>query len=220
MGTKKHTLAEGEWIGQVARAHGFRHWEDIWQHDCNAELRAVRGSASLLRAGDVLRLPEPERARAVRVRTGTRVTFQVRPRDEVRISIDGIAGYLESFGPIPFSAKAGGDPVAGQLTEEGQEIVVPIEHGDQEVEVELLGATRTYRLGDVGPAAERCGAFERLRNLGHSVDSHHAPIDARNDLDDEHLMHALLAFQRRYGLPVTGELDEATRDTLTKAYGV
>lgn len=64
-------------------------------------------------------------------------------------------------------------------------------------------------MGRIEPITEEPGVRARLRNLGYLRDT---------EADPELYKGALLRFQRRYSLDLTGEADDATRAKLLEAH--
>lgn len=69
------------------------------------------------------------------------------------------------------------------------------------------------RVGDMDPDTEISGLRKRLENLGLY------PRNMPESADREELLHlALIGFQQKMGLDLTGEIDEATRDALKREH--
>ena len=217
-----HIVKAGDWIGAIAEAYGFDHWSRIWDHACNAGLRELRGSPDLLLVGDEVQIPDTGETRGIRVRTGQRVVFDVRPRDVLRLKVVGLRSFIAAFGPVSFELEVGGEVIAGTLEDDGQEISVPLRPSASVARLTLLGAA-TYELsiGGLGPVDARKGAHARLLNLGYRGDFE--PGGSREDDGPQlgvgdPIAEAILAFQRRNNLPDTGELDDDTTNAIRVRY--
>ena len=68
------------------------------------------------------------------------------------------------------------------------------------------------QLGHLSPITEKGGVKERLANLGFECGD-------REDSLTTPFVSALRAFQQKYQLPATGELNAATRDKLKEVHG-
>src|ERR1043166_5851939 len=73
------------------------------------------------------------------------------------------------------------------------------------------GEPLTLRFGHLDPSSETSGVLKRLRNLGF----YDGDVD---DVADPELAGALVAFQRRYGLEISGIADDATRAKLQEVH--
>lgn len=89
----------------------------------------------------------------------------------------------------------------------------PIRHTTERATLLVEGARLVLQVGHLDPVPEPTGVKARLSNLGYPA----GPPDV-DDLDA--LRFSLELFQNDSGLPITGELDEATRQTLWEAHGV
>src|SRR5881296_4534588 len=72
-----YKVKRGDTIIEIARRHGFRGWEPIWQHEKNKELREARKYPDVLAPGDEIFIPEKE-TQDFRCETNKRHTFRVR----------------------------------------------------------------------------------------------------------------------------------------------
>jgi N-acetylmuramoyl-L-alanine amidase len=71
---------------------------------------------------------------------------------------------------------------------------------------------RDLNLGYIDPITEPSGVQQRLVNLGYEC-------DIGDDLTSPKMQNVLQAFQADRKLPVTGELDDATRMQIQQAHG-
>ena len=203
----EHTVAAGDCILSIAEENGF-HWETIWNHASNSQLKAARGDPNVLFPGDVVFVPEKRLKEATKptdqthkfVKKGTPGKVRLRlldwkrgPRKGARYSaeVDGVTveGTADGDGMIEFYARANARQVNLVVTEE----------------------TRTERyslqLGHVDPVTTDSGVKRRLENLGYLCEG------------EEALRGALLAFQKEKQLDETGEADDATRAALQRLHG-
>jgi hypothetical protein len=218
---KSHTVQAGDWIGAIAKVHGFSHWTQLWEHALNDALRLERPSPDLLMVGDEVRVPEPADARGVEVPTGNRVVFVVRERGDVlRLRIAGLGAYIAAFGPVDYHVEVGTEASSGSLTQEGQVIEIPLDPGSKKVVLTLLGEQRyEYPLGGLGPVEESQGAHFRLLNLGYASLQPQVEAAASPPEAEDPLTVALMAFQRLTGIQVTGFLNSETKAALLEHYG-
>lgn len=219
-----HVVRLGDWLGAIAREHGFEHWSAIWDHPANEGLRELRGSPDLLLVGDEVHIPD-DGVRGVEVRAGDRVVFVARgPTDMLRVRVRGLGPFIAAFGPVPFVLEVGPEVVEG-VVEEDQELCVPLDPGARRAKLTLMQSD-VYELdiGGLGPVGEDEGAHARLVNLGFRGDLEPGGPAERDDDDgeeegDEPRVLAVRAFQGRHGLERTGRLDESTRARIETEYG-
>ncbi len=203
----KHTVAPGDWIGAIAHAHGFKRWSDVWDHDVNAELRALRKTPNMLMVGDEVNIPGPEDQPGIDVASGQRVVFVARAQDDVlRLRLDGLAPFVKGLGPLDFKLEVGDQTVIGTIEKEQQIIEAPLPPSATEATLTLGGEmVLKYAIGGLGPAEEVGGARARLKNLSYQQD------------DDDEI--AFRTYQRWRGLEPTGQLDGPTLSEIITQYG-
>jgi hypothetical protein len=242
----QHTVQEGDCISSIADQYGL-FWQTIWNHSSNAALKQQRGDPNILKPGDTVFVPdrrekfeacatdqrhrfilkgvpaklrlrllmEPETEQTRGQRQPTRyppprdltgedpqVQEQVRddePRADVPyvVVIDGhiTEGRTDSDGKLEISIPPGA--TSGRL------IVEP--GTPQETDIPI-------RLGHLDPMGTVSGIKQRLANL---------TFDCGDTSDDETEAYAdaIRAFQRKYGLDCTGEMNEQTRRRLQEVHG-
>jgi len=200
--SSQYTVEQGDCISSIAFAHGFFP-DTIWNHPDNSALKQKRKDPNVLRAGDMVVIPEKEikeiseateqkhrfRKKGVPAKLKVRLLKKGKPRknEKYRLIIDGIPvegstdgdGFVEQ--PLPPNAR------------EGKLIV-----GDGK-------ETFLFRFGHVDPLDTEDGVAGRLHNLGYS---------AATDLPG-----ALKKFQSDHRLQVTGQVDDATRNKLKEIFG-
>lgn len=182
----------------------------IWDLPENAELRDARPDRWVLAPGDRVWVPEPT-CKGIEVAAGKRHTFQRRGTHcelRVQMLLNGKPRANERFTLV-----IDGERTQGVTDFDGVLIaMIPasarsgwLELGDDE-------EPRPIRLGDLDPIDTPRGVQARLADLAYyfeEVDGLLGPYSAQ----------AIRAFQRDVGLPATGALDDATRDSLLTAYG-
>lgn len=206
-----HIIRPGECITSVAARYGVSP-QALWQQ--NPELRAQRESPSVLNPGDRVNVPEPdERRNEAPFQTGGTVRYRVKvPTTSVRLTIlDDSGAPLKD---ADFELSAGALRRKGKTDGSGRlEVSVPVtvQRASLSVWFTQGGAPRVFplELGHLDPITEERGALQRLANLGLTFST-----------DPGDLAPALRSYQGREGLPVTGELDAATRARLLAQHGV
>lgn len=207
--TGEHVVGRGECLGSIAAANGL-FWQTVWDRPENSELRRRRENPNVLRAGDVVFVPD-RREKTESGATETRHRFRRR----------GVPSSLHLV-----LRHRNGDPIAGEAytltvdgrifegTTDGEGAIrqsVPPGAGSGTLRVPELGLSVTLRLGDLDPFDTVSGAKQRLSNLGYGC-------GPGPDLD-EATQQALRAFQADRGATQTGQLDDATRTQLRDAHG-
>ena len=227
--TRPYVVRSGEYITAIAHANGLDPIT-LWEHADNADLRKTRSHPEMLAPGDILYLPKPKAVKAPLTVGGDNAFVSNPPSVSVAITLNGsdgkpLAGKAvrveEACGKKDYTT--GGD---GSL-----QFNVPC---TTRVAVVRVVGTRTsfkVKVGNLDPHDSDAGALSRLRQLGFSGDeaavsaNGHPALqqtgDTTNDADaaQARLSQAVTAFQTAMGLPVTGQLDDATRSKLAEKYG-
>jgi Putative peptidoglycan binding domain len=204
------TIVEpGDCFYNLSRQEGF-HWETLWNHSDNADLRERRKHPNILLPGDQVFVPDltvkevarPTDRRHRFVQKGVQARFTVtlldmgRPRANERyvLTVNG-------------RSKEGCTNANGELTES----IPP----DAREGILRLGENReemTIHFGYIDPIEEIRGVQSRLKNLGF----YDAAID--DELTPE-TSAAIAEFQRSINLLADGELSGETRQALVQAHG-
>ena len=207
---KTHVIEKGDCLSSVAYRHGYLP-ATIWQHPDNAKLRELRGDPNVLLAGDALVIPDRDpleaacdtgkRHRFVRKAVPARFRLQLMNVDRPRA---GVAYRLTIDDAAPLEGTTPADGV----------IDVPIPPDARRGRLHLVedGADYELRFGELDPPGEGRGVRQRLTNLGYLRG------DDAESASAQQLAEALRMFQRRAGLPGTGEIDDATRQALVGAH--
>lgn len=197
-----HTVRPGECLSSIAHSRGL-FWETVWNHPDNSDLREQRGDPNCLTPGDRVFIPDrtlghvvatTDRSHTFRLRT-TPVPFRTRvivdgeplAAEPYTLIVDGttcLEGVTDAQGWVDELVAAGA--VRGVLAIDGREIRIGFRY---------LGPPETFE-----------GARHRLTNLGY--------LRPYGPLTPGAFRDSLERFQRDHDLPVTGELDDGTRDAL------
>ena len=214
---KYHRVAQGECFSSLAHQYGFESYRPIYDHPENLELRKHRLNPNILYPEDVIYIPDNElkevdaateqRHHFVLKREKTMFRLVVKDEDEkpfadtryeLAVDKDIFEGTTDGAGKIEQEIKA--NARSGQVTlyvkdDEGNEIVgvIPIE------------------FGHLDPVAEASGVQARLNNLGFECGK-------ADGVFGEKTQTALLAFQKKHGLPESGECCAATREKLRQMH--
>lgn len=238
-------VRNGDCINSIAFNHGF-FWQTLWNHDANSVLKALRKNPNILQEGDVVYIPDLTLKQECGP-TGTRHRFKLKgvpakfrlrvlrapgpPKSTVGPASSsrgrGKDSFLEDPEPdppakdepranVPYILDIEGHSIRGQTDGEGViECSIPPNARDGRLTVEPGSADELVlrlQLGHLNPSEELSGIKHRLANLGLGCGD-------VSDAPTPELAAALRVFQERHGLPVTGELDAATRDELVEAHG-
>jgi|SRR5579863_2562921 len=197
-------VSPGDSIPSIAKENGF-FWETIWNHPQNAALKAKRKDPNVLSPGDEVFVPDldlkeenrPTNAKHKFKLKGEQVKFKLqllmmgepRANEAYTLVVDG----------KPYKGTTGGD---GKL-----EHVIPADA--KSGKLQLKGGKEEYpvRIGHLNPIDDVSGVQQRLNNLGFNAGSEDGEMsDATTG--------AIKAFQKKYQLTVTGQMDGATKSKL------
>lgn len=199
-----HTVAQGESIASIAEVYG--HFADtIWEHPANAALKALREDPRVLLPGDRVSIPDL-RQKSVAAETGRTHRFRRRGIPavfSVRVVVDD-----QPLRDEPYVLEVDGHARGSGVTDAsgGLQAFVPPGAVEGVLRLERRGFSFPLRFGTLDPSTEASGVRERLRNLGFAAAT------------PEEVAASLRSLQRRFGLPETGEPDEATRRTIVRLH--
>lgn len=206
-----HQVRRGDTMITIARRHGYRSIDPIWNHPNNAELRKARPNPFVLAQGDSVFIPAKElgdhpcqtdRRHVFRVRAMTQWLDQVLV-DHANRPFAGKRYEVTVAGKV-FQGETGGD---GRVRHE-----IPLDAKQAALKLWTDDTpegciTWNLQLGHLEPVETTYGLKGHLANLGYDC----GPLD---DTASEQLEQALLAFQRDHKLSETGQSDDATRTKL------
>ncbi|MEM1033817.1 MAG: peptidoglycan-binding domain-containing protein [Myxococcota bacterium] len=211
---KPYVIRQGDYLVRVAHRLGFAPAE-VWNHPKNADLKAQRVDGAMLKAGDILFVPDrPARRNPFTKETTNRYVATV-PKLPVSLTL------THNDSPVADTAYtiAGLDPVVEGTTDADGNLSFEVDVHVREVIIELSDRRRfRMKLGDLDPIDEPSGARQRLTALGLYAATKEGE-DQYVAHDDHQFRAALRAFQRQRDLEPTAELDDATVAALRDAYG-
>jgi hypothetical protein len=207
-----YTLKAGEHLPAVAARFGFASTDPIWNHPANRALREKRKTPEILMEGDVLTIPDKTQKWVV-VATGATHSFVLhRATVELRLRLRDLAGR-----PIKSAScqlRVDGDERT--LTTDGDGIVkTTISPGAQRAVLVHGEQTFDIDIGRLDPVEEESGWHARLINLGYLA----GPLREAGACDPAEVRAAVEEFQCDHQLPLSGEMDGATRKKLVEAFG-
>lgn len=207
-----HIVQEGDHLTGLAVQFGFLDFNTIWNDPANADLKNKRKDPHILLPGDVLTIPD-KRDKNVSIETTKVHTFQIKTQP-LKLKL-----VLKDFDNQPIAGVDCVLVVEGQsfkLKSDGQGMIqtaVPPTAVTGQLTIADLDVDMPVKIGHLDPYDEDPGWRARLINLGYFVPQ------SDDDGDAEQLGHALEEFQCDHQLPVTGNLDNATRDQLKTQHG-
>ncbi len=205
----EYIVKQGDCLLSIAYKYGLFK-EKIWNHPQNAKLREKRKDPNILYPGDVLFIPDKEE-REESAPTERRHKFKVK----------GVPAMLRlqfKFGDKPranepYTLQIDGKIFTGTTDGEGK-IKHPLPANAKRGKV-LLGEYQEEFLlefGHLDPIEEISGVQARLNNLGFDCGKIDGILGPQTEA-------SLKAFQKQYGLMVTGKIDEQTINKLKQVYG-
>jgi Putative peptidoglycan binding domain len=204
-----YQVKQGDCISSIAFENGFFP-DTIWNHPGNAELKKKREDPNVLMPGDLVFVPD-KRPKEVSEPTNQVHKFKCKNTPEkfkLQLMIGGEPRVGEEYeleiGDLKFSGK----------TDSQGRIEQSIPPNAKKGKLLLAKGEEVYQLqlGNLNPSDEITGAQGRLWNLG----LYFGAIDGK--MSDE-LEEAILEFQVSRNIEPDGELNQATKDALEKAYG-
>ena len=203
----QYVVQQGDCLASIA-ARNRRSWQTLWNHPDNVDLKAKRLNPNVLHPGDVVNIPDVV-VKLHACATGSTHVFQTSNATtmfRIRLLEDGQPRknlkYELRIGERSFTGTTDGNGMVEQEipADASQAILVTAEDAF------------SFDLGHLDPVDEDSGVKQRLANLGFLFEADAAaPEDA--------LSAAVQEFQQQSGLPLSGELDKATRQKLLQAHG-
>ena len=215
----QYTVQQGDCLSSIAQTWGFSDYKPIYFASENAAFREKRPNPNIIFPGDILFIPDrrinerpcstDQLHRFVAPQPGVYLRLCLKDdlhqpyrnsKYRLRVDFDDYEGRSDGNGMVEQRIPA--------TAAEGEITIFPADGDDSDA-----GYTFTLNLGHLDPIDETSGVDARLINLGFG------PPDAESDgLSDDARIEALQAFQDRFGLEVTGEVDEATRRKLKELH--
>jgi hypothetical protein len=206
-----YKVVEGDCILNIAAQNGFP-WDKIWNHPNNADLKQRRNDPNVLLPGDIVHIPDKT------LRIESKSTDQchefVKKVSLAQVRLRLLDAKRQPRASIPYTATVDGVDFSGQTDGDGYLILnVPPTARDLILRVTDGQRTEAYALplGAIDPIDSLTGVQQRLANLGY-------PCTPTGSLDEVTTI-ALRAFQTETSLPVTGAIDETTRQKLQQMHG-
>ena len=205
-----HKVKKGECISSIARDYGIMP-DAIWEDSSNAELKSTRKNQNVLRAGDIVVIPDRERKEEA-ASTEQRHKF-CRKRKKERLLVQ-IKEAGEPVANAAFVIDVDGNLDKGTTDSDGL-VDWPIESDAKNAKITFgeFGLEYDFTLGALDPIDSITGLKQRLENLGYDCG------EVNGNLDEETRM-AVAQFQEHNDLEPTGETDQNTLDALEREHGL
>jgi N-acetylmuramoyl-L-alanine amidase len=184
----------------------------VWNHPQNSTIRQARKDPNVLFPGDIVFIPEKDEKVAACatdkrhrfLRKGVPAMVRVVLVDWEGNPRSGESYVLEVDGRLITGVTGGDGKIEHRIPPNAQRGELRV--GKERREVYAL------ELGHTDPSSEISGIQCRLNNLGFDCGGIDGELGAATET-------ALRAFQAKYGLPDTGEPDDATRNKLKEIHG-
>jgi N-acetylmuramoyl-L-alanine amidase len=227
---RKHSVKAGECLASIAERYGVLDWRQIYEAPGNEELRKKRPNPHVLRAGDVVTIPDPPGSDGLTVTLATGETKQVEiEREPVVLRLDVLdeLGGPGAEARYELSIDGLDEPIRGEIPASGQvEAAVPALARTARLALISKASGEVYReyelaIGDLDPVTTPRGLRERLRRLGIDPGSDPQPgvTEDEGGPFSPALESALRAFQVQQGFEESGEATEETQDKLVELVG-
>ncbi len=213
---KTHEVEQGEDMAKIAERYGWPSWRALYEHECNAALRAARPDPFTLKRGDLVHIPDREHLKR-RCMTGKVHVFGHKAPPPLTAILHLRFDMSE---PRRYASKRYTLDVAGQRlegftgTDAQLHHAVPLAAEQATLELWLDGDEAEPErwqvdLSHLDPDDTISGLKGRMLNLGY--------LDAEGELDDaldDDARAAMQAFQASRALPITEAEDPDTAAAL------
>jgi hypothetical protein len=215
-GGQAYIVKAGDSIPKIAKAHGFRKWQTVWQDPGNEQLRKDRANPRVLHPGDTVMIPA-KRRKDVPCGTEQHHVFQAPVMKELlRIVVEESRGV--PMADKPYVLVVDGKEYTGKKTGPDGLLEEWIPVDSKEGELEIEGCVWPLEIGHLNPVDEDTtdqkvsGAQARLNNLGYDCG------EVTGQMNEE-TREAIKAFQADEGKDQTGNLDDETCRLLRDRHG-
>ena len=204
---KTVTVGSNDSTLSIAKENGFW-WSTVWNHPKNSQVKALRKKPEVLQEGDELYVPKAEPKKESKPNEavhkfklkGEQAKFKIklmmmdepRANEDYTLVVDGEIKNGKTDGNGMIETDIPNDAKGGVLKLQGGKEVLPI------------------TIGRLDPNDSPSGVRQRLTSLGH--------LSEPDGPADQMPAEALKAFQEKYKLNVSGELDAATKAKLQELH--
>lgn len=214
---KIHKVEAGEHLSGIADMYGFVDWHTIYDHPKNAQIKRQRPDPHILYPGDLWFIPDRTEKKEARA-TDQRHTFEVKS-SKILLSLVIKDQNGKIYANKRYSLKIEDQSYKGRTNAQGrieEKIPLTAKHGELHIwfddeDPNDEGYLWPLEIGYLDPLETLTGVQGRLNNLGFDCGSRDGILGPKTTA-------ALEAFQAKYGLQATGELDSATRNKLREIH--
>ena len=210
VGRGEYLVKEGDCMAQIAFDNGFL-LKTLWMDSQNAELRRVRKNPYLLFSGDRVHIPTRRKGEES-CATAARHRFRRKGVPEI-MNLKLINPQDQPLQKVDCCITIDGFH-SRKTTDQNGNLKIPIPPNSRQVRVilEATGEQIPIGLGDLDPIDTLQGVRDRLRNIGFELNETSEGITPQD-------CKVIRAFQHKYLLKESAEIDEATRNKLLEVYG-
>lgn len=213
-----YSVSQNECMSSIASHAGYL-WETLWDHPDNSSAKEKRKNPNCLLPNDKVRVPEV-RIKQVDADTEQKHKFKLLIKPTIlRLRL---MAFDEPLANEPFELKIDDEVYTGTTDSDGmmeQEISPLATTGYLVVGEKPEQHEYDLKIGALDPVDTFSGFAARLNNLGFAA----GPADATNakeGWDNKVFRRAVRKFQRQYGIPPTGVVDDRTKDEMLRATGI
>ncbi len=214
---KYHKAAQGECFSSLAHQYGFENYRTIYDHPENAELIKERLNPNILYPYDVVFIPDNELKEVDAATEQTHHFVVKKEKTKFRLVVKDEDGkpFADTRYELTIDEKVfeGTTDGTGKLEEEisakahsGYVTFYPKDENG----AEIVGFI-PLDFGHLDPVRETSGVQARLNNLGFECGKNDGTIGEKTKA-------ALLEFQKKHGLPESGEACAATREKIQQMH--
>jgi hypothetical protein len=222
---RPYVIRKGDYLTKLAHEMGFDP-KFVWGHAKNKELVQKRKNQEVLKAGDILWIPDEAR-RKMPVESETDNSYVARVPKMPLVMTLKLGGKIlkkepfivRGLGRLPDGTGAKKEELTGETDDKGVLRLAPAVHV-REIEIVLPKRKKELRVFVAGlaPDNELSGVRMRLKNLGY-LGAKHQGAERYEALDPVQLEAAVRAFQQDAGIEVTGVVDEKLTQKLVEVHG-
>lgn len=213
VGNGEYEVQPGDCLSSIAFEYGLN-WRTIWNDPANRALRERRKDPNILLPGDRLHI-RPSQTKEHSCPTDAKHTF-VKAGVSEKLRLVMLDAESKPRAKLAWRVSIDRrEPISGQTGQNGV-IELPITPNAKSAELKVIEGESEQSfhldLGHLDPISSVRGVQGRLNGQGYDC----GPVDG---IIGPRTAAALKSFQEDCHLPVTGELDKATRDKLKQIHG-
>lgn len=209
-GQGDYIVSQGECISTIAIAAGFTP-DKVWNDGANAELRNARKDPNVLLPEDKVTLPKLT-PKSESKATGASYKFK-RKGVPLKLNLQMLDEARKPRANLHYTLYVGSKTLQGNTDGNGYiHESIPVDASSARLVLNNGSEVHELSLGYTNPIDDLSGIQSRLQNLAF----YYGSIDGQFGDD---LRQAIEEFQAAYGLPVNGNIDDATKQKLKSIHG-